>query len=910
MRSIKVLLLFLLIAAQAMAQQWSVRGSVSDLDSKTALPGANICLTLATTESKKYYATTNQAGEFVLKLPAKGNYQLLVSFVGYEKLQRSIKLQQPEQNLGKMSLKAQSINLGVAEAEGRATRAIQKNDTMEYNATAFKTLKGSTTEDLIAKMPGIVVNNGTVKAQGEEVKKVLVDGKPFFDGDVTAALRNIPSDIVSSIQVFDKKSEQSQFTGFDDGQSSKTLNIVTREDSRKGYFGNLTAAAGSEDRYQLGGTVNYFNGDRRITLTGQSNNINQQNFTQEDIIGVIGSGSRNRGGGGPGGLGGPPPGGGGAPDNMVGQLGGLSAINALGFNYSDKIGKKVEMTAGYFFNATDNEAVKNVNRTYFDETDGKRIYTESSSSNTKTYNHRFNFKFDYKIDDKNSLTFMPRVSVQKTNYNTLLNAQTTTDGLLSNQTSTASIGSGDGYNLSGMLLYRHSFAKTGRTISLGLNGGGSDNERVYHYTATNPVEKQEVSNLSSGYNWGTNLMYTEPLSKKMLWMLNYNLNYSYNDADKTINDQLTNQIDTALSNVYNTNYLTHRIGTGIRYANKKINGTVSLNYERADLDGSQVFPYTGSTSKSFSSILPMAMADIKFNSRKSMRLSLFSSSSAPSVSQLQNVIDNSNSLALSSGNPNLKAQISNAFNTRYTYTSLSGQTFVAMIGVSNRMNYIGDSTFVASNDVALSDGITLYKGSQFTKLVNLDGYWNVNTMLTYGLPFDLLHSNLNLSANLSYSRLPGIYNGAKRITDSYSISPTMVMSSNISQNLDFTLSYNAACSSASSSTGTSYVSQNAGFRINAITWLGITLGSQLNWQNYTGLSQGYNENYWLWNASLGKKIFKNQNGEIKLQAYDLLHQNKAISRSVSTAYYDDTTTNVLKPYFMLSFVYDLRYFKS
>lgn len=220
------------------------------------------------------------------------------------------------------------------------------------------------------------------------------------------------------------------------------------------------------------------------------------------------------------------------------------------------------------------------------------------------------------------------------------------------------------------------------------------------------------------------------------------------------------------------------------------------------------------------------------------------------------------------------------------------------------------STFVASNDVALSDGITLYKGSQFTKLVNLDGYWNVNTMLTYGLPFDLLHSNLNLSANLSYSRLPGIYNGAKRITDSYSISPTMVMSSNISQNLDFTLSYNAAYSSASSSTGTSYVSQNAGFKINAITWLGITLGSQLNWQNYTGLSQGYNENYWLWNASLGKKIFKNQNGEIKLQAYDLLHQNKAISRSVSTAYYDDTTTNVLKPYFMLSFVYDLRYFKS
>ncbi|WP_243348479.1 outer membrane beta-barrel protein [Parabacteroides sp. FAFU027] len=914
MKRIQLLLLLLISVAGTFAQQWQVKGSVFDGSSNLSLPGANLTFN-SLKNDKKYIATTSSSGEFTVNLPGAGQYELQVSFIGYEKLVRTIKIERAVQNLGKMSLKASSITLKAVEAEGCATRAIQKNDTMEYNATAFKTLKGSTSEDLIAKMPGIIVSNGTVKVQGEEVKKVLVDGKPFFDNDVTAALRNIPSDIVSAIQVFDKKSEQAQFTGFDDGQSVKTLNIVTREDSRTGYFGKMTAAAGTEDRYQLGGSVNYFKGDRRITITGQSNNVNQQNFTQEDILGSIGSGSRNRGGGGPDG---PPPGaggpfgGGGSSDNNIGQLGGLSTVNALGFNYTDKIGTKVDVTGGYFFNASDNYATKDLTRTYFDETNGKRVYTQNSTSSTQTYNHRFNLKFDYAIDDKNSLTFVPRVSLQKTNTNSTLNASTTTDGVLSNQTSTTSVGNGDGYNMSGMLLYRHKFDKAGRTISLGLNCGLSDNDRTSLYTSTSPVLKQQIDNLSSGYNWGANVMYTEPLSKNMQLMTNYNINYSYSDADrKNYNyNGLTNiyqDLDTALSNVYNTNYLTQRFGTGIRFANKKVNTMVSLNYQRADLDGTQQFPTIGTTSKSFSSILPMAMADIKFNSRKALRLGLFSSSAAPSVSQLQDVIDNTNSLALTSGNSNLKEQISTMLNARYTYTSLTGQTFIAMVGISNKLNYIGDSTYVAGSDQTLKDGIVLSKGSQFTKPVNMDGYWSVNSMLTYGMPFDPLRSNLNLSTNLSYSRLPGIYNGARLNTNSYNVAPTMVMSSNISENLDFTFSYNASWTlSNSTKSNTSYLTQNAGFKIDWITWLGMTLGSQFNWQDYTGST----EPYYLWNASLGKKIFKNQRGEVKFQAYDLLHQNKAISHTIATAYAEDATTNILKPYFMLSFVYDLRVFNS
>lgn len=895
----------------AFAEKLSVNltGRVCNESGKT-LPQAIVSFTSTDEVLGKIVTTTDNNGSFSIKLPKTGNYTLLVSFLGYSNYSKIVVISQPHLDLGIITMKELSIDLSEVKTTGRATRSIHKGDTLQYNASAFKVVKGGNAEDLIAKMPGIVVNNGNVTAQGQAVKKVLLDGKQFFEGDITTALRNIPSEMVSNIQVFDKKSEQAQFSGFDDGQSTKTINVVTNRKSQQAVFGKFIAGAGSNERYQLSGSVSIFNNDRRITLLGMSNNINQQNFSQEDIIGLM---PRNNQGGG-GNM--PPPPGGGITDNLIGQMDGVSKTNAVGMNFSDKWGKKTEVSGNYFFNSTDNRTDKDIFRSYFDDSKGKQTYNENNAKSTFSQNHRMNMKIDYTIDTRNSITFMPRASIQKSNY------LTTQSGTMSNHSisqSTNSIrgeGSGDGYNLSGMLLFRHKFEKVGRTLSLAAIGGATNNNKT-QYNSSQSISlaggnidlQQKAINDQNGYNWGSNLMYTEPLTSNMQMMANYSLDYQNKRAVKSsfdfdpVSQTYTAGID-SLSNKYSSNYTTHKIGTGLRYFTKKINLMAGINYQYALLDGAEVFPELFHTSKNFSSVLPMGFGDISINKYNALRIALFSMSSAPTIQQLQQVIDNSNSLILTTGNPELNQEVSSNLNLRYTHSTLTGKTLIASINFSKKFDYIGES-------------VTLFEQNkhtfQLTKPVNLDGYWSASTSVTYGLPIDLFKSNMNASGEASYTALPGFVNGKNQLTKTISLSPTMVMSSNISENLDFTLSYSAKLNLANntslSSNNNKYISQTAGFKLDWVAFAGITLNSQYSWKSYSGLNDGYNQNYSLLTAGLGKKFLRNQAAEIKLQAFDLLHQNKSINRNITTAYLEDVSSNVLKPYWMISVTFDLRSFK-
>ena len=197
-----------------------------------------------------------------------------------------------QDNIGTISLKPTATSLGGVEIKGTAERAEQKGDTTQYNAAAFKVTQDATTEDLVKKMPGITIENGTVKAHGEDVKRVLVDGKQFFGEDASVTLKNLPAEVVDKIQVFDKLSDQAAWSGFDDGSGQKTINIVTRNAKSSGQFGKFSAGYGTDDKYLLGANVNFFNGQRKITLLGMSNNVNQQNFSADD---VVGGGARQQG---------------------------------------------------------------------------------------------------------------------------------------------------------------------------------------------------------------------------------------------------------------------------------------------------------------------------------------------------------------------------------------------------------------------------------------------------------------------------------------------------------------------------------------------------------------------------------------------------------------------------------------
>lgn len=913
-----ILSLFLCLSATIFAQSITVTGNIFDSKHKP-LPGATVYLYTKNNPNHRMGNVANTDGSFSIDGLGFGPYIMQISFVGFNSLTQNVVISKNNQNLGNFTLQEETISLKEVTAVGRESRAVQLNDTMRYNADAFKTIQGANVETLISKMPGIVVDgSGNVQAQGETVQKVLVDGKPFFDGDPTLALRNLPAEIVQNIEVFDKKSEQAEFTGFDDGNSVKTINVVTRRGMQTGVFGKLTGGIGlNQDNkvdYQGSASVNLFTGNRRITLLGMSNNINQQNFSQEDLAGLM-SGGGSRGGRGGGRSGG--------SSLISGGSGGLTNTNAGGFNYTDKWGKNIDITGGYFFNMTDNTLNKSNVGTYFkSDAQGRiRTYDELDNSNSTNINHRFNLKLDYKIDNNNSLTFMPSLSFQKNTGNSSMLYNTYFNKAASTNTKTNSNNDVTANNMSASLLYRHKFSKAGRTISVSLNGSSNQNnndgynEKHFNNTILTENDYQTILNNSNGYSLGSNVIYTEPLSKNTILQGAYRINYNHRDIDKKTLDYYTMVLDTALSNLYNSDYLTQQAGLGYRLRNSKgLMLMANLDFQHASLTGDQTYPLNVQTDKSYNSLLPSFMLNYRLNSFNSIRASFRSSTSAPSIQQLQNVIDNSNPAAITGGNPGLNQQISNRAMIRYTFTPKTGQTLIVMFSAGNTLNYIGNSTFLASKDSVLQKGIVLHSGAQYSSPVNLTGNWSANSLVTFGFPIDFLKSNLNLSGNFGYNQLPSLYNGIKQITRNYTITPKIILGSNISDKLDFTLSYsssfNIARNSLSSVSNNTYLNQTAGFKIDWIFWHGFTLQNNMTYQNYTGLSAGFSQNYFLWNAGIGKKVLKGDRGEIKLQAYDILHQNKALVRNVTDNYYEDVTTNVLKPFVMLSFTYDLRNFKG
>lgn len=911
----------LLCSLSVFAQTLS--GVVTDQKSREGLISATVQLIAG--DGKINYTSTDLKGMFQFKKLPAGTYTLQISYVGYKTYKEAVIIPSSGEKKVNVTMREDVNLLDEVSVNARATRAEQKGDSLLYNAEAFKVMQGSSAEDLLAKMPGIVVEGGSIQAQGEEVKKVLVDGKEFFDGDVNLAIKNLPSDIIAGIEVFDKKSEQAEFTGFDDGEEIKTINIVTKGGFRQGTFGEVSAGYGTEDRYKVSGNVNFFNEDRRISLLGMSNNVNQQNFSQEDLAGVMSSGAsgKRRGGGRNGGRGGAS--GGNASDFMVGSTGGVTSSNGLGINYVDQWGEKWKVTGSYFFNQSDNLTQQQTEREYFDSSLPGMTYSEYQESSMKNWNHRFNMKLDYQISNRTSLQFRPTLSFQNNDSHGLLQGLNLLNGMSDNETETATLGENDAYNVGADLILRHRFLKEGRTLSLMLSGKMSNTDGNTYtdylntlYSADGLSETDSYSQwkqtLNRQYTLRSNLSYTERLTDYMQLQLGYKLSYTDSENDrktykKSAVSDLYDQLDESLSNEYQSGYLTQAGSVGLRYRAGKFNAMLGADAQWADLRGDMVYPQADNLSHRYFSILPSFTMRYSLDRTNSLQLRYRSKSSAPSVTSLQNVIDNSNPLFLSAGNPDLDQQLSHTANLRYLRTTKFGHTFIAMVGATIQQDYVADSTFVAKEDMELTPSVTLSKGAQFTRPVNMDGYYSLQSMLTYGFPIDFIRSNINLSLSANYANVPTIFDGIESKTRELNLIPKIIIGSNISNNLDFTASYSAGInkmfSSLDTATGSDYVTHTASAKLGWTFFWGLTFRSTFDYIGYTGLDTG-TEDYFLWNLSLGKKFLKNNAAEIRVEAFDVLKQNQAFTHSIGSNYYDYINSNVLKPYAMISFVYTIR----
>lgn len=912
------------------AQSFSITGKVVD-DTNAPLPGATVSLQHPWGEAFKNTISTAD-GSFTLSGVGKGGYVVVINMLSFKPLKKQLTLTTANVQLGALQLEPDAVVLEGVEIKTNVLPSQQKGDTTEYNSGAFKVMKDANADELIEKLPTVTVENGTIKAQGENVTQVLVDGKPFFGNDPTAALKNLPAEVIDKIQIFDQQSEQAQFTGFQDGNTTKTINIVTKTNMRSGQFGKVYAGYGYEDKYQLGGNINYFDGDRRISLLGMSNNINVQNFAVDDILGAMGSGGGgNRGrGGGPGGPGGGRPGGGGTGDFLVRPSGGIATTHALGVNYSDKWGAKVEVNASYFLNKSNSDAISDTYRQFINNTETTQYYTENNLSNSDNLNHRLNARIEFKLDSFNTLLLRPRLTLQQNDGVSALAGQTTLGSQLLSQTENNFRSNYDGANFNNSLLWRHRFAKKGRTMSLDLssdyapkNGLSNLQSQDQYYSGpgiSDSLDQRATLDVNS-WNMAGNLEYTEPLGEFSQLLLNYRASYQQEASDKLTYDffepdQGYTLLNEPLSNVFSNDYVTQQAGAGYNFSKgRDLNFNARLNAQWAELDNDKTFPQPAQFSQKFFNLLPSAMLRYSLDKQRNVRIFYRSNTQLPSVDQLQDVVNNSNPLQLRVGNPNLKQTFQQNLFIRYQASNPEkSTTFFAMAGGGFTNAYIANATYLAGSDHPIFQQYDVQPGAQISRPVNLDGYYNMRSFVSYGRPVKWIKTNVNIDVSYNYSRTPGLLNDALNYANNHAAGVGVTFASNISEKIDFTLSarpvWNKVTNSLQSGGNSEFLNMSSRFKFNWIIFEGFVLRSDLAHSLYSGLSDGFNQNFWLWNLAVGKKLFKNERGEIALAVNDLLKQNRNIQRTITETYTEDVQTNALQQFFMLSFTYNLRNFNT
>lgn len=562
----------------------SVTGKIVDTTGRQDLSEATVAVAPATDSMAAQFVVTNKQGVFLVRGLKPGSYRLLITFEGYQPVFRKFSLDTTHFNedLGTLYMQKASKEMA-AVIISRPPMGI-KGDTVEYNAAMFATKPNAVAEDLLKKFPGIQVDaSGNITAQGEKVTRVLVNGKRFFGDDPKTATRNLPPDIIEKIQVFDDLDDQSKFSGFDDGNRVKTINITTKKDKRQGYFGKTVAGAGTDQDYDESINMHRFDNDRQISLLGQANDVNKQNFTVQDILGSSGG---RRGGGGPA-----------AATNQSSP--GITTVWAGGANYRDTWSPNTDVSGSYFYNyqhissTQSSQQVRNLSEVETDTTGS------NSSAVQRIRNQRIYFNLEQKFDSNNSLVFRPNLSFQTSTPDGASDTRIVDQaGSLITSTIGHSSSTNSGFNINGSnLTFRHKFKKPFRTFSLDLNGTANVNDgdglnysvnRLYRAGVVDTLNQYYNDSLHS-YNISPTLSYTEPVGKNQVIELNYN--YTYNMSNTVNNtydfvDSLHDfkSFDSLFSNSYKFTSNSSRISLNYRIQNPKYNLNIGSGLQFLDFN--------------------------------------------------------------------------------------------------------------------------------------------------------------------------------------------------------------------------------------------------------------------------------------------------------------------------------------
>lgn len=956
MRKSVLTLLLLFIAMMMQAQQHLITGAIIDKGTNDPVEASTVQL-LRADSTYISGAISDENGLFSLQAPEDGSYLLKITSVGYKPTVRRIMMTQGKDlAMGKININAEAIMLKAATVTAMAKKVVLKEDTFVYNSAAYRTPEGSTIEELVKRLPGAEVSDdGSIKINGKEVKKILVDGKEFMTGDTKTALKNLPTSIIDKIKAYDEKSDLAKVTGIDDGEEETVLDFGVKKGMNKGLIANMDLSIGTKQRYSERGMAAYFNDRNRLMLFASVNNTNDMGFP---------------GGGGPGGWG---------PNKQ-----GLNASKMVGLNYNYENKDKLKMDASLRWNHSDGDISSTVASENF-------VSQNSSFTNSRAKNFsRSNswdgrFRLEWKPDTMTNIMFRPSFTIKSSDalarsLSAQFNAdpyQITNDpledaaraelgledastsksllqqaGALVNLQSSNSISYSESENLKGMLQYNRRLSAMGRNVtvrtdasygktdanSLSLtnaymylvdvaNGNETDHYNTYRYNVT-PTRN---------YSYSLQATYSEPLWKATFLQLSYKFTYKYSKTDRStynfsdFSDEEANQwasitpeyrgwgnylgtLRSPLDEYFDSdqsrfseykNYI-HEMQLMMRFIRPKYNLSFGamLQPQRSNF----IYDYMGQhieTTRNVTNFAPTLDFRYRFSKVSNLRVNYRGTTSQPSMTDLLDITDDSNPLNIKKGNPGLKPSFTHNFRLFYNnYIEKHQRALMTFVNFSMTRNSISD--MVTYDDKT---------GGRTTQPENINGNWNARGAFMFNTAIDSAGVwNINTFTTLAYTNAVGYLSldgktSQKNTTKQTQVGERIAMGYRnnwLEVNLNGTLNYNHARNKLQASSNMNTWQFSYGPSITVTMPWGMSLSTDLSQSSRRGYSdKSMNTNELVWNAQLSQGFLKGKPLTVMIQFYDLLHQQSTLSRALTAMARTDTEYNSINSYAMLHVIYRL-----
>lgn len=909
--------------------RFTMKGTVVD-SAGTGLPEATVMLLMPKDSSLVNFGRTTKQGTFEFKNLKRVPYLLKVTYVGYLPYQKHVIPNDGDvTDLGieKMEYMDQALYEVVIKAF-RAPMSI-RGDTIEYDPKSFKVPPGANVEDLIRRLPGLQVDqDGNIKAQGESVKRVTVDGKRFFGDDVKAATKNLPAEAISKVQVFNDKTEQSRITGVDDGKHEKTLNLQLKDSHKKGGFGKVTAGIGTDKR--LEGKINYnrFNEKNQFSVIGLGSNTNQGGMSWDDYQDFKGSQSFNWGDDGDFGFGGGRYISFGGDDDQSLTISAGSGAQNRGFNKTWAGGanynfdeKKTKFNTSYYYNQTSQD---------LDATSRQTNYLTNSSFTKLDTNGRFNFnanhrgslRFEKTLDSLNSFILLTnmRIGSGTSDYNSHQEFYRgeQNENQLSTMSDIRNFSDFNSFAIGNTAIFRHKFKKKGRNFAASLaynvnnstgNVSQKSTNKFFTSSQTVPDSVLNINQTNDTKSLRTqvkgSLLFIEPLSKKFFLESFYNYSLKSDDVDRDVFDigEGTSVRNMNLSRYYTNKSTYNRAGSTLRYSNNGLNISGGLGAQQIHLDGNFAINQDDVTrtniDRKFFNWTPNLSLNFDLKNNRYLYGGYNVSVAEPNIKDLQPIVDNSNPLYVRVGNPNLVPSVTHSASMGYNY--FNPGSFVQMYFGLN-YNYFDNQ--VIYNQTVSENLVTT------TQAANISGGNNLSFYGNYGFPIVKTKSNLSINASYNLGNNLTNINGALNKTKSNSYNTGLRFDYTPSDKFTIYANSNWNISdtrySISSGQNQKIVNSTYSAEMNIKLPKEIYFNSRFTYTSYVNKRFGFDQNMPILNLSVYKTMLKSKKGEIRLSAYDLFNKNRGISQSAYQNFVSQEQVRTLARYFMLSFSYNMR----